>query len=451
MQLYVLGPAFGLPSIDPECLAAIALLQLYSPGGWTLVPTHDLAFRLPRLVDFELIVSGYKQIAEHITTQIIRDFGDTNVKQRADSTAISSFIQSKAQLLVDISLYVSYENYSSTRSAFTRILTWYANYITPPSRRKDARARTKHLGISSIDVDDVHEDLSNRPSTYNVGKEKPFEDEAKQRASLLLPNRNTVRGLLRRPEHSSVFKLQALADNCFQPLMEILGENVYLLGTDEPQAVDCLAYGYLALMLYPSLPQDWLAKTLRTKYPKLIRYVERMHERLELQTSVDEVMSLMKCKSTEDAEVFREKRKMTLPWEPPVQSSAADITKTVAFDFASRVPLIGPSRTQILPAHAQPSPFWQHRYFPAILATMATSFGMLGYYAFATGLLNWPRGDAVHIFGRKRFSDYGNLGAALAGISFLGQQASNHAVLHPQDISDNPVRVEVEVEKDGLP
>lgn len=38
LSLHVLPPAFGLPSIDVECLAAIAYLSLALPrGSWVLV------------------------------------------------------------------------------------------------------------------------------------------------------------------------------------------------------------------------------------------------------------------------------------------------------------------------------------------------------------------------------------------------------------------------------
>ena len=42
LELHVWGPAFGLPSIDPQCLAAIALLKLsLREDAWVLVADHD--------------------------------------------------------------------------------------------------------------------------------------------------------------------------------------------------------------------------------------------------------------------------------------------------------------------------------------------------------------------------------------------------------------------------
>lgn len=42
LQLHVWGPAFGLPSIDPNCLAAIAYLSQTVPqADWVLVASSD--------------------------------------------------------------------------------------------------------------------------------------------------------------------------------------------------------------------------------------------------------------------------------------------------------------------------------------------------------------------------------------------------------------------------
>ena len=44
MELHVWGPALGLPSIDPDCLAAISFLAYAVPrGDWTLSASNDAA------------------------------------------------------------------------------------------------------------------------------------------------------------------------------------------------------------------------------------------------------------------------------------------------------------------------------------------------------------------------------------------------------------------------
>lgn len=42
LELHVWGPAFGLPSIDPECIATVLYCQQVIPKGqWSLVASYD--------------------------------------------------------------------------------------------------------------------------------------------------------------------------------------------------------------------------------------------------------------------------------------------------------------------------------------------------------------------------------------------------------------------------
>ncbi|KAK5135121.1 hypothetical protein LTR08_005646 [Meristemomyces frigidus] len=437
MHLFVLGPAFGLPSIDAECNAAVALLKLrLGEQGWQLTPTAHDQNRLPLLLDGHKRFSGFASIARHLDD--VAATPPASAKQQADSIAIGSFLEANAQTLLDISLYASSENYSTTRSAFTRILPWHANYLLPPKYRAAARARTEHLGISSIDVDNVH-------GNEGVGKEQQgFEVETQKRASLLLPRKDTLRSLLGRPENVATFKLHALAENFFAPLQDMLGDCAYF-GGSEPTSVDCLAYGYLSLMLYPLLPQDWLASTLRRKYKKLVAFTQRVHQ--DLQTSVDDVMSLSKCATETDVAGRRKSCNMALPWTPPATSFFLDVAKTTARELMSYVPALRASAT-VITAKAAKATFWQ-QYLPALLGVTATTLGLSIYFALRTDMLVWPHGEELHIFGRKRFSDYGHLGAALAGVSLLGQQSNQDATAYEQP--ESPVSVGITVEGDGLP
>lgn len=453
MRLFILGPAFGLPSIDAECIAAVALVkQRVREGEWTLIPTHDQTRRIPYLEAGDEYISGFENIVRYLDTKYPGSSPSLSATQRADSTAISSFLLTHAQILLDITLYVSASNYASTRTAFTAILPWHANYTLPPARQAAARKRTEHLGISSIDVDDVHEDLSNRPQSLakDVGKEeKEFEPETQKRASMLLGGgRGTVRSLLRSRGEAggAVFKLHALADNFFEPLQEMLGEKEYLLRTARPEGVDCLAYGFLGLMQFPDLEQDWLAKVLARKYPKLLGYLERLHKELDVATQLEDVMALSKCGTQEEAREQRRVCGMTLPWQPPAPSSLQDVAHTFSASLLSHLPPFLFSPTTLIPSNPQPVTAWK-RYAPLALTLTASSLGLSLYYAFHTGLLVWPRGEEVHIFGRKRFSDFGHLGAALAGVSLLGQQAQGDMAYHQRDAL-RVGNVEVEVERD---
>lgn len=457
MQLYVLGPAFDLPSIDAECNASIALLksQLSESTQWTIVSSHNISHRLPYIIDGDARIYGFNNIARHISAHHPRRGGSTyfSRSQRATSTALISLLETQAQILLDISLYISFENYyNTTRPAFTKILPWHANYIVPPALREKARRRTEHLGLGSVDVEDVHDgDVtdsrgSSSGLTDGIGKERKFEDEARKRASLLLPRRETVgRLLMQRQGGGAVFKIHALAGNLFDVLDEVLGEQRFFQGTEGIEVVDCAVWGYLSLMLCAPMPQDWVRRLLKGKYPRLVKWVERVREEAGLPVDVDGVMALARCASVEEVMKTREKKGMSLPWEPPAGAGIGDVVGMIGRDVLARIPYLGFADPTIISSSPSQHAFWR-RYFPTIALTFATTIGAFGYYAFTTGLLVWPRGQEVHIFGRKQFSDYGHLGAALAGVSLLGRQATQAREASDEAVDVSPVRVEVGVE-----
>ena len=87
-------------------------------------------------------------------------------------------------------------------------------------------------------------------------------------------------GLLGTPMYAARFKLDALSSELLEPLSDLLGKEDYLLGGDKPSSLDCLAFGYLALMLYPPVPQSWLKEAIQTKHPRILRYIRRLREDL---------------------------------------------------------------------------------------------------------------------------------------------------------------------------
>ena len=69
MRLYVLGPAFGLPSIDGECNAAVGLVKSHcdaNDAAWELIISHEDDGSLPRLEDGRTIHHGYRNIVRHL-------------------------------------------------------------------------------------------------------------------------------------------------------------------------------------------------------------------------------------------------------------------------------------------------------------------------------------------------------------------------------------------------
>jgi len=90
MRLYILGPGFGLPSIDPECNAAVALLRAQDDTlSWELAISHDEENTLPRLEDDGVTYKGFKSISDYLKERT----QSLSRQQEADQTAYSRHVQ----------------------------------------------------------------------------------------------------------------------------------------------------------------------------------------------------------------------------------------------------------------------------------------------------------------------------------------------------------------------
>lgn len=268
LRLHIYGPAFGLPSIDAECLAAIIYLQECLPAdSWRLVacnePSRNPFQQLPALQDGNSWVAGFEEITEFLqeSSNGARSIHqDLNEDQRADKEALHSYIRSRGLPLLDLSLYVSSENYNScTKSAWSELLSWPQSWIVPHRLRQKAKKRSEHLGLSALDVDSAQE------------KDKENEGIAAQIPKSLRKPKQTVNGLLGGSVQKTRFRLDAVTADFLDPLQEQLGDKQWLVA-DTMTSVDCLAIAYLAIMQTPELPQPWLKDALAKRYNKLGRW-----------------------------------------------------------------------------------------------------------------------------------------------------------------------------------
>lgn len=350
LELHVWGPAFGLPSIDAECIATIAYFNRIVPRTkWVLVADHDTSISprdgFPVLLDGVTRATGFASIISHLRTQYSRAYDlddDLSDQQQTNRIAFLAFLESTANPLLDLSLYISSENYNTTTSsAYTAILPWYTNYIIPPKRRDLARARTAHLGLSSLDVTAAGDERTG-PGSGTASSE--FEaakraagiqsgDRIAQPKVLSMGRGKGIGGLLGSPIYAARFKLDALSNEVLGPLSDLLGKKDYLFKGDKPSSLDCLAFGYLALMLYPSLPQAWLAEAIQTRYPRLLKYIRRLREELLGRQEVNpaDVWNI----TSDDVEI----KATGLPWQPrpsPSLSTAMIATR----ELLSNLPLL---------------------------------------------------------------------------------------------------------------
>jgi sorting and assembly machinery component 37 len=257
-----------------------------------------------------------------------------------------SFLQSSAGPLIDLSLYISSENYNSTTSsAYTAILPWYLNYTIPPKRRELARSRTSHLGLSSLEATSTGQDgIKNGPGSLGSNFEAAKRDAGipTQDNALNMGRKAGLQGLLSAPVYAARFRLDTLTNELLGPLSGLLGNEQYLLGGDNPSSLDCVAFGYLALMFYPSLPQAWLQEAMRARFPRLVAYLERIRRDVLGDQDINPADIWAICSGCTDHPGIQERSHrldLNLPWSPVPSRPFSLTAATAAREVISALPL----------------------------------------------------------------------------------------------------------------
>jgi sorting and assembly machinery component 37 len=184
--------------------------------------------------------------------------------QRAATTALKAYIRAHLAPLLALSLYVSSANWAATtRPAYSTLLPFPLAWTEPPALRKAMAARAEHLGLSDLDTDapDDAEDPS-RPSLLRIPERLRPRPRAGVSAALS-------------PEDKASIRLAAAAEDALAPLAAHLRDGRTYFA-DRPGSLDCLAFAYLALMLYPPVPRRWLADALRASFAPLCAFTDRM-------------------------------------------------------------------------------------------------------------------------------------------------------------------------------
>jgi len=408
LELHIWGPAFGLPSLDAQCLAAVFYFQNSLPAGaWSLVPSSNPNVsplgELPALRDGNAWVAGFGNIVEYLRDTSNGDHDldrDLTESQQADSIAFSSFLESRGQPLLDLTLYLSSDNYfASTRPALADILLWPDSWFVPHLLREKAKKRSEHLGLSSLDVDTVREDQDEDVGlTAHIPK------------SLRKP-RQTVSSLIGRNVQKNRFRLDAATADFLDPLSERLGDQKWLLG-DTVSSVDCLTIGYLALLQTPQLPQAWVKEAFQKKYVKLSQWASDQTSRV-LGTS-------HRAASPLKQQIGDRNTKPDLPWQIPPQSTSQQILHSVLESCISAMPVIGHAYKPSEINHLQGTGDLRQKkqsqlmiiqrqreiYVPVLISTLA-AVGVVGVLSYK-GLLLLPRP-----FAKPRGRDFGEAGSLL--------------------------------------
>lgn len=185
----------------------------------------------------------------------------TNFKPR-----FSSFLDSAAKPLLDLSLYLSQENFTTvTRPVFRIIQPFPLFFFTPDAIRSAAQSRSQNLGVDCLIFE--HHTKPNADSSSRSILPESLRPRPKQTVSSILAAS---------PEKMAQIRLNAMASNLFEPIEARRAMKKYLLSNTQMTSLDCLALGYLSLMLIPELPQAWLALNMRRQFPRLSAWVQEL-------------------------------------------------------------------------------------------------------------------------------------------------------------------------------
>ncbi|KAK7416648.1 hypothetical protein QQX98_005119 [Neonectria punicea] len=281
LQLHVWGSAFGLPSIDPECLALVAYLHNSLPAAdWRLVPSNDPSISpsnsLPALCHDGVWTSGYWPVVDYLVSNSLCAGLDARLTpiQHADRVAYASFLSARAAPLLDLSLYVSAANWSAaTRPAFSELLPFPLTWTVPPLIRAEAVKRVEHLGFAELDSD-FDPNGSLHLSTGRDALPETFRRHLPARTKKTVHEEMT-------PEQAVAIRLYGQTEDCLSVLDDFLKgsddeKSFGFFKTGMPTSLDCLVFGYLALMRDAPVPRSFLKDWIKTQAPRLSEFVDDM-------------------------------------------------------------------------------------------------------------------------------------------------------------------------------
>lgn len=258
--------------------------------------------------------------------------------RQANSCSFSTFITTRTTPLLDLSLYVTSQNYRlQTSPSYASLLTFPNQWLLPPQLHASAKTRAEHLGLSSLDLDAIEDQRKREHSAAVAAGHIP--------RNFIQRPRDTVSSLLGQTSQQNQFRLEAVTGEVFEPLEEMFvqhtdkkgGKGEHFLGLERPSSLDALATGYLSLALIPDLKSPWLRDAMNSKAPTVSNYITQMRASCFGSDPIDPVHALHpdQFPSTQHH----------LPWQPPERPSLPQITSTIISTLADTIPIWKDFRT----------------------------------------------------------------------------------------------------------
>ncbi|KAF8939236.1 outer mitochondrial membrane transport complex protein-domain-containing protein [Dissophora ornata] len=240
-ELYIHGGAFGLPSIDPHCLALIAYLNIVSYEDYSIIECNDAALsptgELPMLHDGKNWIAGTNRIIAYLSRAGYNADEKLSRELKAKSVSCQALTDENLADSLLFSWFADDKNYIGTvRKAYSALLPFPVRYFAPIELKKRAVRRVKKYGGT-------------------IGSD----------------------GSLTHVEHTKIYDA---ARDCYRVLDRRLGEKEFFFSDSLVAAttLDAKVFGYLALQLYPEIPNPRFQMILTTQFPRLVAYCDRCRD-----------------------------------------------------------------------------------------------------------------------------------------------------------------------------
>jgi hypothetical protein len=275
------------------------------------------------------------------------------------------------------------------------------------------------MGLSSLDIDTTASEgfapgRGTASSEYEAAKRAAGIPTDGKPSSLRMGHGKGISGFLGTPVYAAQFKLDALSNELLEPLADLLGQANYLVTEKQISSLDCLAYGYLSLLLYPTVPQAWLKETIQTKYPRLTSYLRRVRKEVFANEEVNsaQVWSISNGSSTARSATI-------LPWQNKSQSLATRAWSGIR-EIVGNMPLLSTlmQSTPIVHLESHSTSKAIHSSLPsaALINTLlgATAAATIAFASLAIHHRRSPRDGALIFWALRPSTGLGEAGSILS-------------------------------------
>lgn len=216
-------------------------------------------------------------------------------------------------------------------------------------------------------------------------------------------------------------------------------------------SLDCLVLGYMSLMLLPELPQPWLSRAMREKFPSLCSWTKEVGKSVfGGPVTLDDAFLTRLGDSEEDERRKRARGKGHLPWKAPDNMDFLGVGGSFVSSLADSLPLVGQLRRDARSRHydVKSSPevsgsAWQNL---TIFGSLVAGVGLIAGIMFNQGLLSL--GSAEDGREKERMGNYGSYVPSDDALSVMAGQMDSYRGPE-KDFSHGEPVVEVDVDIDG--